>query len=196
MGEGNWQRCSRLMSRLFDTSSCPFESCSFNGEYQPQLPSSFMGFSYLYDRTAAIGLIDGTPRQFGSQEMSRADIELAGSAICGLDATATATKFATTQDAAKSFNYCGDVAYVASLLGALGFDHRTKLTMTNKIKEVELVWTLGAMIGKSAELAAGGITFGGFVSVALALATVAALCSFLRHMSARNGYRIPDSRDK
>ena len=32
---------------------------------------------------------------------------------------------------------------------------RTQLTMTNKIKEVELVWTLGAMLAKSAELAGG-----------------------------------------
>jgi apyrase/ectonucleoside triphosphate diphosphohydrolase 5/6 len=30
------------------------------------------------------------------------------------------------------------------------------MTMTNKIKDVELVWTLGAMLAKSAELTGAG----------------------------------------
>jgi|TARA_B110001469_G_C9326463_1_gene174509 hypothetical protein len=75
--------------------------------------------------------------------------------VCGLDAEATKVRFASTQDAAKSHNYCGDAAYVAALLSALGMTAKTQLTMTNKIKEVELVWTLGAMLAKSAELAGG-----------------------------------------
>ena len=75
--------------------------------------------------------------------------------MCALDAEATKARFASTQDAAKSHNYCGDAAYVAALLSALGLTSRTQLTMTNKIKEVELVWTLGAMLAKSAELAGG-----------------------------------------
>lgn len=76
--------------------------------------------------------------------------------MCGLDAEATKVRFASTQDASKSNNYCGDAAYVAALLSALGMTEKTQLTMTNKIKEVELVWTLGAMLAKSAELAGGG----------------------------------------
>jgi hypothetical protein len=38
----------------------------------------------------------------------------------------------------------------------LGFEDDASLTMTNKINGVELVWTLGAMLAKSAELAGGG----------------------------------------
>ena len=42
----------------------------------------------------------------------------AGKAVCALDAEATKARFASTQDAAKSHNYCGDAAYVAALLSA------------------------------------------------------------------------------
>jgi len=54
--------------------------------------------------------------------------------------------FLSLQDASKSHNYCGDVAYLAALLRGLGFSATQKITMTNKIKSVELVWTLGTYI--------------------------------------------------
>jgi len=153
VGEGEWHRCYKLQLKLFDTSSCPHKSCSFNGSYQPELPAEFKGFSYMYDRTTAIGLLDGVPKQFGSQAMSQADIAQAGESLCALNKQQAATRFSAHQDASKSSNFCGDVAYVAALLSSLGFAPTTKLTMTNKIKDVELVWTLGAMLAKSAELA-------------------------------------------
>ena len=134
VGEGEWHRCYKLQLKLFDTSSCPHKSCSFNGSYQPELPSDFKGFSYMYDRTTAIGLLDGVPKQFGSQVMSQADIAQAGESLCALNKQQAATRFSTHQDASKSSNFCGDVAYVAALLSSLGFAPTTKLTMTNKIK--------------------------------------------------------------
>ena len=65
-----------------------------------------------------------------------------------------AAKFSAANDAAKSDNFCGDAVYLEALLDAFGFDDDVPITMTNKIKSVELVWTLGAMLAKSAELAA------------------------------------------
>ena len=134
VGEGDWHRCFKLQLKLFDTSSCEHKSCSFNGSYQPALPASFNGFSYMYDRTTAIGLLDGVPKQFGSQVMSQQDIAHAGESLCALNKEQAATRFSTHQDASKSSNFCGDVAYVAALLNSLGFPPTAKLTMTNKIK--------------------------------------------------------------
>jgi len=186
VGDGDWGRCAKLVSKLFPHTPCPYSSCSFGGAYQPPLPAGFYGFSYMYDRTAAIGLLDQTPKVFGSQEMSRADIAAAGAAVCALNAAQTAERFKTTQDAAKSNNYCGDVAYIAVLLEALGFDLSTKLTMTNKIKDVELVWTLGAMLAKSAELASGvGSSWRGLALLAVVAAAGVALC---RRLQAKRGY--------
>ena len=115
------RRCKKLQRQLFDTSTCGFSSCSFGGAYQPQLPQTFYGFSYLYDRTAAIGLLDGKQQQFGSQQMSVADIERAGAELCALEQPAVAARFQTHQDASKSSNFCGDVAYLTTLLTSFGF---------------------------------------------------------------------------
>ena len=44
----------------------------------PPLPASIYGFSYMYDRTAAIGLLDAKPQTFGSVPMSLEAISEAG----------------------------------------------------------------------------------------------------------------------
>jgi len=156
VGDADWHRCRKLQMRLFDRSSCAHSSCSWGGAYQPALPTTFYGFSYLYDRTAAIGLLDGKPAQFGSVPMARADIDEKGAALCALGEADVATRFSSHPDGPKANSFCGDVAYLSALLENFGFHEHTRLTMTNKIKDVELVWTLGAMLAKSAELAHGG----------------------------------------
>lgn len=148
-GDGDWHKCLKMTSKLF-------VAPDWSTAESPPLPGHFYGFSYMYDRTAAIGLLDSKPQVFGSAEMSIEQIAEAGKAVCALDSAATAARFASTADAPKANNYCGDVAYIAALLEALGFERSAPLTMTNKIRDVELVWTLGAMLAKSAELAAGG----------------------------------------
>ena len=66
--------------------------------------------------------------------------------------------------------------------------HRYTMTMTNKIKDVELVWTLGAMLAKSAELANGGGGGGsGFKGGLLLLVALAAVYYLSRRQS--GGYR-------
>lgn len=76
----------------------------------------------MYDRTAAIGLLDGKPSTYGSVRMSRDDIEHAAKATCALDLPATTAKFAAAGDAAKATNFCGDAVYLEVLLDELGFD--------------------------------------------------------------------------
>ena len=61
----------RLYSKLFPRKECAHDSCDFSGAYQPPLTETFYGFSYMYDRTTAIGLLDGVPKVFGEQAISR-----------------------------------------------------------------------------------------------------------------------------
>jgi len=168
-GSGDYKRCKKLTKAIFGDDdredACEKQHgkhhCSFAGEYQPPMPASFYGFSYMYDRTGAIGLLDSMPAQFGSLKLNAHDLEKAAKDICAMDPAATTARFAAAGDASKSANFCGDVVYLGVLLDKLGFDERKTMTMTNKIKDVELVWTLGAMLAKSAELAAAGSGAGG-----------------------------------
>jgi len=190
VGEGDWHHCKRLQRQIFDTSACAHASCSFGGAYQPALPKTLYGFSYLYDRTAAIGLLDGKLQTFGSQQMSIADIERAGAKLCALEPAAVDARFKAHQDASKARNFCGDVAYLSTLLTLFGFPETHTLTMTNKIKDVELVWTLGAMLAKSAELASAD--GGGFLSLRTSLMLVAAALGLFyvsRRSAVGKGYR-------
>ena len=177
-GGGDYKHCKKLVKKLFDDDDTPCKhgkgKCSFGGAFQPALPKTFYGFSYLFDRTAAIGLLDGKPTTYGTATMTRDDIEHAAKAICGLNKDAVAAKFSAANDAAKSANFCGDAIYLEALLDAFGFDDHTPMTMTNKIKDVELVWTLGAMLAKSAELANGGSGGGGGWVRSLLICLVAA----------------------
>ena len=168
-GTGEYKRCKKLIKNLFGDDekeeACEKKNgkhhCSFTGEYRPPMPSSFYGFSYMYDRTGAIGLLDTAPAQFGSLNLSADQIEDKAKEICALDGSATTARFAAAGDASKSVNFCGDILYVSVLLEKLGFDEHKGMTMTNKIKDVELVWTLGAMLAKSAELTGAGDGDGG-----------------------------------
>jgi len=82
------------------------------------------------------------------------------------------------------------VAYLEALLDVLGFNDSQQLTMTNKIKEVELVWTLGAMLAESAKLASGvGSSSGLYVGLSnlllLLLALGACFCLYKRASASR-----------
>ena len=185
-GDSDWHKCRKLQRALFDTTSCAHASCSFGGTYQPQLPSTFYGFSYLYDRTAAIGLLDGKPAQFGTQTARISDLLAAGEKLCDLEEPAVTERYKGHPDGSKANNFCGDVAYLSTLLVAFGFPESYSMTLTNKVKDVELVWTLGAMLAKSAELARGGGMLLGdgahSAAVGLMLAAAALLFFFARRM--------------
>jgi hypothetical protein len=163
-GDADWQRCAKLQRHLFSSGSCGEAHCKWAlAAGQPALPPVVYGFSYVYDRTAAIGLLDGKPAVYGSQTATLAQLERAGSQLCALDVSAVAQRFAGNPDESKRDNFCGDVAYVTAILAAFGLPHDTSIIMTNKIRDVELVWTLGAMLAESAKLA-GASSGASFVS--------------------------------
>lgn len=153
VGAGSYKECAKLYERLFNKSRCELPPCSFAGAFQPALPSSLFGFSYLYDRTSAIGLLGGAPQVFGVHTMSLEEVQRAAEALCAAPAAATRRRFEGGEDGEKWANFCGDAAYVVVLLGhGFGIDAATRLTMGNKVGGVELVWTLGAIIDKFASL--------------------------------------------
>lgn len=154
VGSGKYEQCADLYRSLFDKGTCAIPPCSFGGTFQPPLPNSIFGFSYLYDRTRAIGLLDSDAQPFGAQNMSVEDIRKASAELCAMLPAEVEARFAGCEDAAKWANFCGDTTYITVLLEhGFGIGDATPLTMGNKVSGVELVWTLGAMISKANVLA-------------------------------------------
>ena len=146
-------------------------------------------------RTAAIGLLDNKLQQFGTQSVRIADMQKAGDTLCEMAHPDVMERFKAHQDASKAANFCGDVAYLTTMLLALGFPEGYTMTMTNKIKDVELVWTLGAMLAKSAELrssggAGSGLPLGGPQSMLL-LGVAALLVVWYRRRAGSTHGRTP-----
>jgi hypothetical protein len=153
-GSGSFNDCGALYRKQFEKGApCPVPPCSFGGVFQPDLPAQIFGFSYLFDRTRAIGLLDGVAEIFGTQTMSVEDIERAATALCSLPSSEAAKRFTACSqcnDAEKWENFCGDATYLSVLLhDGFGIHRTTKLTMGNKLRDIEIVWTLGAMIANS-----------------------------------------------
>lgn len=125
-GVGDWSHCLELQRGLFDAQSGPLPLDS-------AASLTFFGFSYLYDRVAAIGLLDGHSVLFGNQSVTRRSIERGGASLCALDHTALASRFAAHPEGDKAHLFCGDVAYISALLASLGFRESTELTVANKL---------------------------------------------------------------
>jgi Golgi nucleoside diphosphatase len=156
-GTGDFSACTALVEAIFPKAECPLAPCSIQGAYQPSLRGDFVGFSYMYDRTKQIGLLDDDPQVYGEQRMSAAQIKLGAQSLCGLRADAISKKFARHPEKDKAQNFCGDVVFIGALIEhGFGFAPETQFTMTNKINKIEIVWTLGAMIAKVNEHLAGG----------------------------------------
>lgn len=169
-GGGNYAACVKLVESIFPRAECPLAPCSIQGAYQPALSGEWVGFSYMYDRTKQIGLLDDDPQVYGEQKMDIPRIKQAAQRLCALDADVIRAKYAAHPEPDKAHNFCGDVVFIAALLErGFGFSPSTVFRMTNKIDSVEIVWTLGAMIAKANERMSGS----GGPSSLLAISAVA-----------------------
>jgi len=105
-------------------------------------------------------LLDGVVETFGTQHMTISDIERAAKALCAMPASEQEKRCADCDDAPKWRNFCGDASYLAVLLRhGFGIASDSTLTMGNKVNGVELVWTLGAIIMKTASMPQFKATF-------------------------------------
>merc|ERR1712176_1461024 len=136
-----------------DVNSCPISGCFHDRKEESDLPNRLVGFSYMYDRTKAIGLLGGDAQMFGTTEVTINDLRAAAQKLCSMAPTDAKARFTDCIDSDKWQNFCGDATYIVVLLeNGFGFDPSMTLTMANKINGIELVWTLGAIIAKSDNL--------------------------------------------
>ncbi|CAG5125282.1 unnamed protein product, partial [Candidula unifasciata] len=69
VGASNKSQCASLLDRtLFNRSSCPYASCSFNGVYQPQLSGLFYAFSSFFYVSDFLNLSSSNSSYFKYQD--------------------------------------------------------------------------------------------------------------------------------
>lgn len=182
-GSGSYSACVQLVESIFPKAECPLAPCSIQGSYQPRLEGEFIGFSYMYDRTKQIGLLDNDPQVYGEQKMGIEQIKQGAERLCGLKADAIRLKFEKHPEADKAQNFCGDVVFIAALLEhGFGFAPSTVFTMTNKINSIEIVWTLGAIIAKVNEGLSKGSSSALYAITAVAFLVLAFVFCFRKSL--------------
>lgn len=148
IGKGSYEGCATLYLRLLNgNGACDSPLCSLNRVSLPSVPDVVVGFSYFFDRTAAVGLLDSLIQMKGMQNMTINDMRSASKKMCALESGQAEDRFKDCEDADKWMNFCGDATFMVVLLEhGFGIHSNKALTMAKTIKDVELVWTLGAMI--------------------------------------------------
>ncbi|XP_036117004.1 ectonucleoside triphosphate diphosphohydrolase 2 [Molossus molossus] len=175
--------CRGLVSRLFNSSSCPFSRCSFNGIFQPPVAGDFIAFSAFFYTVDFLRTVMGLPVATLQQ------LESAVVTVC--NQTWTELQARAPGAGAHLPNYCAGAMFVQQLLSrGYHFDERafSRLTFQKKAGDTAVGWALGYMLNLTNLIPADppgllkGINFGSWVVVLLLFAAIllAAVALLLR----------------
>nr|AAI09519.1 ENTPD1 protein [Bos taurus] len=140
-GAGNFQRCRQSIIQLFNTSYCPYSSCSFNGVFLPPLHGQFGAFSAFYYVMEFLNL---TSEESVSVEQLTEKLE----EFCAQRWEEVQKNFGEVKEKYLS-EYCFSGTYILVLL--LNGYHFTaeswkNIHFMNKVRSTSVGWTLGYML--------------------------------------------------
>lgn len=150
-GDGNFGACRRLVDKVVvepNLEKCSCRACTYHGVSAPTPISEYVAFAFYLERTVALGM---------STPLTVADIRRKGEEVCSMHVDELVKKYPTIPNG-EATDICFDLAFIAS---HLEFGHgiteaaRTRLHIVDKIKGVELGWSLGAMFAEMNRLNIG-----------------------------------------
>ncbi|XP_004640564.1 ectonucleoside triphosphate diphosphohydrolase 2 [Octodon degus] len=133
--------CRGLISGLFNSSSCPFSRCSFDGVFQPPVAGNFIAFSAFYYTVDFLRTVMGLP----TATLRQLDV----AAVTTCNQTWTELQARAPQQKARLADYCAGAMFVHQLLSqGYGFDERTfsSVTFQKKAADTAVGWALGYML--------------------------------------------------
>ncbi|XP_070312350.1 ectonucleoside triphosphate diphosphohydrolase 2 isoform X3 [Odocoileus virginianus] len=140
-GSSNPALCRGLVSQLFNSSSCRFSRCSFNGVFQPPVAGKFIAFSAFFYTVDFLRTVMGLPVAT-LQQLEAAVVTICSQTWSELQARAP-------DDRARLPDYCAGAMFVQQLLSrGYGFDERSfgDVTFQKKAGDTAVGWALGYML--------------------------------------------------
>ncbi|XP_043331802.1 ectonucleoside triphosphate diphosphohydrolase 1 isoform X1 [Cervus elaphus] len=140
-GTGNFQQCQQGIIQLFNSSYCPYSSCSFNGVFLPPLQGQFGAFSAFYYVMEFLNLT--SQEQIPTKKLTEKLEE-----FCAQSWKEVHMNFGDVKEAYLS-EYCFSGTYILALLlnGYHFTDESWKnIHFMNKIRSTSVGWTLGYML--------------------------------------------------
>ncbi|XP_068817344.1 ectonucleoside triphosphate diphosphohydrolase 1 [Capricornis sumatraensis] len=140
-GTGRFQQCQQSIIQLFNTSYCPYSSCSFNGVFLPPLQGQFGAFSAFY---YVMEFLNFTSQETTSVEKLTEKLE----EFCAQRWEEVEKNFGDVKEKYLS-EYCFSGTYILALL--LNGYHFTaeswkNIHFMNKVRSTSVGWTLGYML--------------------------------------------------
>ncbi|BFZ00979.1 hypothetical protein BsWGS_04018 [Bradybaena similaris] len=146
-GSNNTQCASLLNKTLFNNSNCLYDSCSFNGFYQPPVSGLFYAFSSFYYVTDFLNLSTSNNSYFKYQ-----DFLTATDMICNCSWPQLQKFPVTPQEKGNLMFYCLQSNFISLLL--LGGYHFSDslwmlINFVDRVVTTEIGWTLGFVLNES-----------------------------------------------
>ncbi|XP_069424251.1 protein CC2D2B isoform X6 [Ovis canadensis] len=140
-GTGRFQQCQQSIIQLFNTSYCPYSSCSFNGVFLPPLQGQFGAFSAFY---YVMEFLNFTSQESTSVEKLTEKLQ----EFCAQRWEEVEKNFGDVKEKYLS-EYCFSGTYILVLL--LNGYHFTaeswkNIHFMNKVRSTSVGWTLGYML--------------------------------------------------
>ncbi|XP_021254985.1 ectonucleoside triphosphate diphosphohydrolase 1 isoform X4 [Numida meleagris] len=184
-GEGNYEKCRTNIQNLFNKTSCPYSSCSFNGIYLPPLQGDFGAFSAFYFVMNFLNLTSEVP-------FTLDQVASAIQRFCARPWNEVKLQYHQIKEKYLS-EYCFSGAYILSLLkNGYGFttENWQRIHFLGKIGSSDAGWTLGYMLNltnmiPAEEPPAPPLSYGSYVGLmvlcSLVLVSVILLAWLLFH---------------
>mmetsp|Transcript_11595 Transcript_11595/g.23576 ORF Transcript_11595/g.23576 Transcript_11595/m.23576 type:complete len:442 (-) Transcript_11595:1531-2856(-) len=146
-GRGNFEECVKLLNPILDQApnSCGCDVCTYAGRPQPPPPHEFVAFAFYFERTIAVGL---------ESPITLASLGRKGQEICALNKAEVERRFKTVPNG-EAKDLCLDIAFMYGHLQrghGLTQNEQSSIMVVDKIKGVELGWSLGAMFAEMSKL--------------------------------------------
>nr|VZI14642.1 unnamed protein product [Spirometra erinaceieuropaei] len=151
IGTGRPEECRRLVSSLFDFTTCKYSSCSFNDVYQPPISGKFYAFAAFRYLTIFLEFQNPGINLTRSQTIKAVDD------LCRTDWKKVVATFPE-----DSLKYIADNCYVGVLMDNLlhGYGFRDdeswkRIEFVEKIAEAPASWALGYALDATGRIPTG-----------------------------------------
>lgn len=147
-GAGDFAACrSKIRTILINpvTNLCGCNFCTYRGSSQPPPIKEYVAFAFYLERTVALGM--RTP-------LTVTDIRTKGEEICAMSLDKVQRTYPNVPNG-KAIDLCFDLAYICAHLEyghGISESLNAKLNIVDRINNVELGWSLGAMFAEMSSL--------------------------------------------
>lgn len=148
-GSGDFAKCRVLVKKavidLRKNATCACSACGYDSVARPKPIHEYVGLAFYRERTIPLGM---------PARLTVTDIRKKGEEVCALSVDEVRTRYPHIPNG-QATDLCLDLAYIVEHLDSghgINEESGTVLQMSDKINNIQLGWSLGAMFSEMTKL--------------------------------------------